>query len=168
VVDSAEVEAREIADRLGIDFAELKERAQRNAEVEDWGILKQARFEAVILQEQAEHRQRLANREARDTARVIAHLPKLEEPPADPWVAILAGIDSLPNNAEGLERSNGHIKVRSTYLLTDVLGINREKIHHHHAIRLSKVMECLGWDKPPNVSIGPLVCKGYRKALEEI
>jgi hypothetical protein len=165
----AELEARskEIADRLGIDFEELKARAQNNSATEDWNLLKQARFEELVLQEQAEYaRCRKARDEVEDMAVVVT--PIVEQSPPDPWQAILSTIQNLPNNPEGLERGNGYIKVRSTFLLTDVLGISPEKVNHNHATRLSKAMECLGWEKPSNITIGWKACKGYRKSLDEM
>ena len=164
MVDSAELEAREIADRHGIDFAELKQRAQRNAEVEDWGILKQARFEEIILEEQAEYARCRTSREVIDVALVVAPTP--ERSPPDAWQAVLSNLENLPNTNGSLERGNGYVKVTSQFLLSNVLGISREKLNQNHTVRLSRVMECLGWEKPPNIWIGAKPAKGYRKSVD--
>ena len=73
----------------------------------------------------------------------------------------------MPNVSGSLERGNGYVKVASTFLLNKVLGISREKITQFHRARLARVMEVLGWEKPPNLWIGTGSAKGYRKLLEE-
>jgi hypothetical protein len=149
---------------------ELEARAVENAKtLPGWTILKQRQYEQFLQDERLEYdRCRKAKDEVDDIDMAVVVTPIPEQSPPDAWQAILSNIENLPNDPEGLERSNGRIKVRSTYLLTDVLGISREKIHMSHMLRLARVMECLGWDKPPNINIGPKVCKGYWRSLEDM
>jgi hypothetical protein len=148
--------------------ADLEARAAENAKtLPGWSTEKQAKFEKIILEEQAEYaRRRKARDEADDIDMAVVVTPILEQSPPDPWQAILSDIESLPNTEGSLERLNGYVKVTSQFLLGNVLGISREKVHQNHAIRLSRVMECLGWEKPPNIWIGAKPAKGYRKSVE--
>jgi hypothetical protein len=145
--------------------AELEARAAENAKtLPGWTTEKQLRFEEIILQEQAEYARLRASREAIDVALVVA--PTSERPPPDPWQAVLSNLESLPNTNGSLERGNGYLKVSSQFLLSNVLGISRERLNQNHTVRLSRVMECLGWEKPPNIWIGAKPAKGYRKSLD--
>jgi hypothetical protein len=89
-----------------------------------------------------------------------------ERLPDDPWQDILAKVENTPNAGGSLERADGYIKVTTEFLLDGVLGISREKVNQNHTKRLSRVMERLGWEKPPNIRIGTTVAKGYRKKIE--
>jgi virulence-associated protein E len=86
--------------------------------------------------------------------------------PDDPWEDILAKVETTPNAGGSLERADGYIKVTSEFLLDGVLGISRVQVNQNHTKRLARVMERLGWEKPPNVRIGTTVAKGYRKKIE--
>jgi hypothetical protein len=150
---------------------ELEVRAAENAKtLPGWTVEKQRQYEQFLQDERLEYdRCRKAKDEVDNIDMAVVVTPILEQSPPDPWQAILSNIENLPNDPEGLERSCGRIKIRSTYVLTNVLGIPREKIQPSHMLRLARVMvEGLGWDKPGNINIGPKVCKGYWRSLEDM
>jgi predicted P-loop ATPase len=86
--------------------------------------------------------------------------------PDDPWQDILATVENMPNSGGSLERAEGYIKVTSEFLLNGVLCISPEKVNQNHSKRLARVMERLGWEKPPNIRIGTRVGKGYVRIIK--
>jgi hypothetical protein len=165
----AEVRSKEIADRLKVDWAELKARASKNAEtVEAWSVLKQAQFEEFMQGEKAAEDRYKADREAApEIEKAPAAPPPSPERVPDVWESVLAGVENMPDVSGSLERGNDHIKATSMFLLTQVLGIGRKEITQDHTARLHDAMLCLGWRKPPNLWIGAKAAKGYRKELDE-
>ena len=89
-----------------------------------------------------------------------------ERLPDDPWQDILAGVETMPNAGGSLERAEGYIKVTSEFLLNGVLCISPVQVNQNHTKRLARVMERLGWEKPPNIRIGTRVGKGYVKIIK--
>lgn len=86
--------------------------------------------------------------------------------PDDPWEDILARVERAPNAGGSVERADGCVKVTTEFLLNGVLGISPEKVSQTHTKRLARVMDRLGWEKPPNIRIGAWVGKGYSKKIE--
>lgn len=89
-----------------------------------------------------------------------------ERLPDDPWQDILSKVENMPNAGGSLERAEGYIKVTSEFLLNGVLCISPVQVNQNHTKRLARVMERLGWKKPPNIRIGAIVAKGYLKMIE--
>ncbi len=89
-----------------------------------------------------------------------------ERLPDDPWQDILSKVENMPNADGSLERAEGYIKVTSEFLLNGVLCISPVQVNQNHTKRLARVMERLGWKKPPNIRIGAIVAKGYVKMIE--
>jgi hypothetical protein len=146
----------------------LEARAAENAKtLPDWTTEKQRRYEQLLQDEREEYaRCRKARDEVDNIDMAVVVTSIVEQSPPDPWQTVLSDIENLPNTEGSLERGNGYVKVTSQFLLGNVLGISREKVHQNHAIRLSRVMECLGWEKPPNIWIGAKPAKGYRKSVD--
>jgi hypothetical protein len=63
---------------------------------------------------------------------------------------------------------NPEWRVRSYYLLTNVVGIAPERVGAVHQRRLGTVMRKLGWSGPKNIKFGTEQAKGYSRAAEEI
>lgn len=149
------------------DQAALEARALENAKtVEGWDVDKQRRYEEFMRLEREAAKAESGQRKATRDMALVASPPKPERVP-DSWESVLCEIEQMPAVSGSLERAGGYIKVTSRFLLNKVLGISQEKVFKTHTQRLSRVMECLGWEKPPNIWIGTASAKGYRKQLEE-
>ena len=66
------------------------------------------------------------------------------------------------------ERCKPEWRVRSCYLLTNVVGIAAERVNRAHHRRLGTVMRKLGWAGPKNLRFGAEQAKGYFKAAEDV
>jgi hypothetical protein len=145
--DEAELEARGIADRLGIDFAELKARAAGNAKVKDWNILKQAQYEEFMRAEKTEvhgkaHVQRTDNRQPQQDS--------IEDVKIDPWVETLAAIEG--------DRVGDEVRVFSQELITLKLGV---PVNDEHLKRLADCMRYLNWEGPRQQRINGKCGRGF-------
>jgi hypothetical protein len=58
-------------------------------------------------------------------------------------------------------------RIRSFYLLTNVIGIAPERITVAHGRHLGAIMCKLGWSGPKNLRFGVEQAKGYYRAADE-
>ena len=59
-------------------------------------------------------------------------------------------------------------RVSSDYLLTQVLGLPKERQVNNHTKRLAGIMRSLGWTRPDTaLRIGKLVCRGFTQRKQD-
>jgi hypothetical protein len=93
--------------------------------------------------------------------------------PDDPWADLLKNLEARPNAGRHIVQAvdpdgKPEWRVRSCYLLTNVVGIAAERANGAHHRRLGTVMRKLGWTGPKNLRFGAEQAKGYFKAAEDV
>jgi hypothetical protein len=92
---------------------------------------------------------------------------------SDPWADLLKNLEARPNAGRHIVQAvdpdgKPEWRVRSCYLLTNVVGIAAERANGAHHRRLGAVMRKLGWAGPKNLRFGAEQAKGYFKAAEDV
>jgi hypothetical protein len=151
--------------------ADIQARAEANAlVVEGWDLAKQRQYEEFLENERLEYERCRANREANDLPQleplVIASSGPELRPGDDPWLSVLCHVERMPNVVGSLERRDGYIRVRTSFILDEVLGISRDDRKTRHSDRLSRNMTRLGWIKPKALRFGVNIVNGYQKLME--
>jgi hypothetical protein len=59
-------------------------------------------------------------------------------------------------------------RISTDYLLTDLVGLPKERQFHNHTKRLASIMRGLGWSRPDTVlRIGKQVKRGFTKPSQK-
>ncbi|WP_298106315.1 VapE domain-containing protein [Bradyrhizobium sp.] len=67
-----------------------------------------------------------------------------------------------------VHREDGYEKVSSAVLIRYVLGIRNDRIDRNVSMRLSTVMQRLGWERPPNkITIAGAQVRGYQRPIPD-
>jgi putative DNA primase/helicase len=96
----------------------------------------------------------------------------------DPWEDVLAcRLAGLMHNRKGIDGSytlandndgDPEWRVSTDFLLTDILGLPKERQFQNHTKRLASIMRGLGWFRPDTViRIGKHIKRGFVKPSEE-
>jgi hypothetical protein len=151
-----ELEAKEIADRLKVEWAELQARAKKNVEtIDGWDILKQARYEEFQQAERAEEDRREAN--VQRMAPGDWQPQQVYSVKTDPWVDILTGVEGA--------RFDDEVRVFSQELMTLKLGIPASGQHSGIQRRLADCMRQLGWQGPKQMRISGKCGRGFWRSV---
>jgi hypothetical protein len=94
-------------------------------------------------------------------------------PTSDSWEDLIKNFEAKPDARHNIVQAvdadgNTEWRVRSSYLLTHVIGIAPERVTAVHQRRLATVMRNLGWTGPRNLRFGREQAKGYFKAEEDV
>lgn len=83
----------------------------------------------------------------------------------DPWEKLLRRVETRAGVVHGVDRDGKREwRVKSRYLLTEVIGIPPERASGAvHGCRLGVVMRKLGWTGPKDIWFGAGHTKGYAK-----
>jgi hypothetical protein len=82
----------------------------------------------------------------------------------DPWERLLRRVERRTGVIRAVDRDGKpEWRVKSRYLLTEVIGIPPERTNANHGCRLGVVMRGLGWDGPKDIWFGAGHTKGYAK-----
>ena len=111
--------------------------------------------------------------EAKHTAKHTAKHKAKHSGPADSWEDLLKNLEVKPDARHNIVQAvdadgNTEWRVRSCYLLANVIGIAPERTNAVHQRRLATVMRKLGWTGPKNIRFGREQAKGYFRTAEEV